>query len=321
MIAVTGTVVYCAACREPIDQTPTHEPVCWTHVDTGIVFCRIGHAVAVPDTGRLYDDTVADLDERYTLVPLGYDDRLTARQIQVLLDGDNEYEADAFAPIEQWESDCRWQASQDILHTLVDDQAWTLLADADLLETLRTQIQERDDSDVITDLLRNSHHALFRYDLTVDVPDHTVLAEDDERRRTLAQIADAAGLDATDPSVVARLTELIDNATYGGRLFVMWYGDPEAALTLAAPIAYYRDGSEVTDPHGTVTFTDAHLVVLDGWNGSGHDVPVDTITAVWAPRRVTIDAPHLGRGYSWHDIAGPVPSTYAGSHTVHCDQP
>jgi hypothetical protein len=84
-------------------------------------------------------------------------------------------------------------------------------------------------------------------------------------------------------------------------------------------VAYHLDSGEVADAQCAVTFAGAHLIVLDHLNGSGHDVPIETITATWAPRRVTIDAPYTGRGYSWHEIAGPVSSAYGGTYTLRRD--
>jgi hypothetical protein len=315
MINTMGTAIHCTTCGQPISPTLTDQSRRWTHDDTDEVSCRTG--MAVPDVQRLYGDAVANLDERYTLIWPAIDDRLTPRQIQVLLDGVNEYESDEFSDVDEWESECRWQASEAILGDLLDDQARTLLADAGLLDALRLEITDRDDSDAVTCLLNTSPHALFRYDLRVDVPDHTVLADDGQRRKAFAEIADAVGLDATDQRTVARLAELIDNAFYGGRLYALWYGDPTGALYLATPAACPPRGRNTTDAHRAVTFTSAHLIVLDHLNGSGHTIPIDTITADWTPRRVSIDASGIGPGHSWHEIAGPSTSDYGGDFTLH----
>lgn len=317
MVSELGIELRCRHCGQTIESVPPDRVRRWTHHDSDDTTCT-GDGVTQPDVQRLYDDVIDLLDPTYTLVYIDQGDGLNPSQIRALLDGDAFYESAEFSHTEEWVSEARWQAATEIIRDLVDVDSLALLESADLDESLRQEIYDRDDSDVFADLLRNSGSALFRFDLDLDVPDASVLADPDEWTKAVSEIADAAGLDVLDPRVTGQILELIDHATYGGNLYVLWYTDPDSALDLASPATH--DPTDPTDPQsadqaGMVVFTGAHLAVIDHFNGSGHTVAVDMITADWAPRRVSIDAPHTGPGYSWHDIAGPVASAYSGHYT------
>jgi len=308
--------VHCGPCGGRVEQTPTDRPVRWVHSSTGQSRCADGRGHAVPDAQRLYRYAEAQLDERYTLVWVQHDDRLKPIQIQALLQGEYEGDTDVFDATLDWEWECRWQAVEEVIGAILDGHERRLLEDAGLLEALRQTVVDRDDSNAIAALLRTSPHALFRYDLAVDVPDHTALADAEQRDQVANEIAEATGLDGTDPRIAALLAELLDHAFYGGRLYVVWYDNPENAIRLAVPSACHSEDEKAEQAHGTVTFTDAHLMVLDHFHGSGHHVQPGTLTVEWAPKRVSIDAPRVGRGYSWHEIAAPVPSWYRGSFVL-----
>lgn len=315
-----GIELRCRHCGQTIESTPPDQVRRWTHRDSVDVTCSVGDGCAQPDVQRLHDDVVELLDETYTLVYVDQGDGLTPAQIRALLDGDAFYESAEFSRTEEWESEARWQAATEIIRDLVDADLLALLESVDLDESLRQEIYDRDDSDVFAELLRNSGSALFRFDLNLDVPDASVLADPDEWTKAVGEIADAAGLDVLDHRVTGQILELIDHATYGGNLYVLWYTDPDSALDLATPTTHELADSD--NQVGTVVFTGAHLAVIDHLNGSGHTVAVDKITADWAPRRVSLDAPRTGPGYSWHDIAGPIASAYSGQYirTIHQSQ-
>jgi hypothetical protein len=300
----------CKHCAEPVE--PAEDIGRYVHTDTDAVGCDvldITSGRAEPDVERLLADATAALEDRYTLLYLDRsDDGLTPPQIQRLLDGTNEWESPEFSFIEEHESDMRRDAAAQVLRDLLDDQWYDLVERAARLDELRWEVEDRDDSGgLVALLLHASPHHLFRYDLGVDVPDYTVTSTEGDDTREV--IANAAGLDLAHPVTAALVDELVANASYGGRLSVLWYGDPVDAVELAGP--YGSDGEP-----GTVTFTDAHLLILDSWNGSGHTAAVPVMWAQWSPRQVSIDAPCTGRGYSWTDVAGPVASTYGGTCRV-----
>jgi hypothetical protein len=306
----------CVHCMNPISTCA--EINRYVHDATWSVACDVSTVTgprAEPNLDGLVTDATAALDERYWLIYVDRsDDGLSARQIQALLDGLNPCESDEFAAIEEYESLHRWQASEDILRELLGDDLRDLLDGHDRLEQIREVIYERDQTDLIIELRKASPSSLFRYDLDVDVPDYTMSAHD--RADTCQQIITAAGLNATDQRTVEHVYGLIDEASYGGRLYVLWSTDPDQAIELAEPVAWDEHGTALTELCGTVTFTNAHLLILDKWNGSGHEIEVPTITAQWRPHRVAIDSPRVGHGYSWTEVACPTRSAYQATYTL-----
>lgn len=281
----------------------------YVHTDSDAVGCdllNITSPRAEPDLDRLVSDTTAALDARYTLLYLNRsDDGLTPQQIQVLLDGSNEWESAEFTFIEDNQADQYLEAATQVLRDVLGAELYELLERAGRLDEIRWVIEERDDSGGLVDLLlKASPCSLFRFDLGVDVPDSSATSTADDDTRQV--IATATGLDLDHPASAALVESLVANAFYGGRLYVLWYGDPADAVALARP-------HDPDDTRGTVTFTGAHLLILDSWYGSGHAEPVPVMTAQWGSRRVSIDAARTGPGYSWTDTAGPVASTYSGS--------
>jgi hypothetical protein len=305
----------CRQCAEPIG--PDHSIRRYIHSDTDSVACdesTVTGPRAEPDLDRLIADATAALDTRYSLTFVDRcDDGLSPAQIEALLDGVNPYESAEFSMVEEAESDMRWESTEQILRDLLDSDLYDLLDHRNRLQELREEIQDRDDTDLITELQKISPHSLFRYDLDVEVPDYTMSAQ--ERADTCTEIIRVAGLEG-DQRTVEEIYGLIDDASYGGRLYVLWSTHPDDAITLAEPVGWDEHGKELTEPCGTVTFTQAHLLILDKWNGSGHEIELPTITAEWGPRRVVIDSPRVGNGYSWTDIAGPVRSAYQATYTL-----
>ena len=62
------------------------------------------------------------------------------------------------------------------------------------------------------------------------------------------------------------------------------------------------------------------VLVLDRWNGSVHEVPIDYLTARCPRRRVTIGLPRTEHGYCWHDIAPPRASVYGCCYALRRDE-
>jgi hypothetical protein len=262
---------------------------------------------------RLFEQTMAKFKDTYSLLR-GEENKLTPKQIQALFTARDADEA--YAVIDDYDPELShrtWDASDAEVSALLDEEEYELLDEADLLEDIRSEIIERDEATVLT-LLRNSDEALFRYYLDVELPSGIAFETGQERQEVLDEIADAAGLNRNDPVTTTRLTELVNHSNDGGRLYVVWTDNPEDAFALSQPPAE-QDGVPV-EPPSTVTFTDTHLMVLSGFWGSGFVVPLPGITATWAPQRVTIDAPKVGPGHSWHDVRSAGTIDYGGAYTL-----
>lgn len=306
----------------------------WLHEATGNGFCDVtGPADAVnlagtpdrpeatPNADRLYADAIAALDPKYDLHYLSYDDQLRPEQIKVMLDLENPYESEEFTFVEQAESDSAYESAMHVINNDLfgnDSDVVDAIKDVldDRVDDLRFTIQERGD-DLITMLLKNTGNHLFRWALTGDddpiCPDNSAGEDDIVRVETMLR---EAGVPADFD-----LRAVFAESGYGGTPYLMWYGDTEDAVNLGEQVAWVTNpnGSmspDTTTQHGTVTFTDVHFAILDHYNGSGY-VSDDTLTTTvpWFAGRVSIDAPHTGPGYSWHDTAGPVASAYKGDFT------
>jgi hypothetical protein len=100
-------------------------------------------------------------------------------------------------------------------------------------------------------------------------------------------------------------------------LYVLWYGPPTDLVmatfqTTDEGFAYLHDGM-----HRTISWTDPHLLLLNPWNGSGHDVKVTgTITKPWTRERVCVDNASTTPGYSWEQVCGPHWPAYANTCTI-----
>ncbi|MBQ1048466.1 hypothetical protein KBX50_08305 [Micromonospora sp. C51] len=244
----------------------------------------------------LYEATVAALNERYELVYVDYRDQLSDRDVQDLLNGDADTVYDRFD--EGWLSENRSHGATYEVEQITTEEERNLLEEHGRLDDLRLEIENRDESDPVRDMWRNTPHTLMTVKLDHDVPDYT-LRPDDEFDEILAEIANAAGIDL-DGNRDA-LTDLLANASYGGQLLLIWHGDAEDAIGATK-----------------ATWTDPHLLILNSFNGSGFDAQVKgAVTRDLKPGDITVDK--VRAGYSWHQTACPHPPAYAT--TVEFEKP
>lgn len=259
------------------------------------------------------------LDKSYTLVYVEYDDKLNDEQIAAFLKGEFPEDSKAFSDSEEWESETRYRAALGIIRDLCEGDEYEILeADVDALDEVRDAIYDRDTSDYYGELIKATGSRLFRYDLGYELEPDSWNWDDAKYDEAAREIAAVAQLDANDADIMSELRTLIAEASYGGKLYVMWYGDTAQAIDLASAI----DGTENNTNPGTVTFVNATLLILDSWNGSGmaaDDLKV-TLTLPIKPRNVTIDAPRTGTGYSWTEVAGPYNPAYAAEVTINRPQ-
>ena len=243
----------------------------------------------------LYDAKVAELNDMYFLVDIDYRDELSDEDCQNLLDGKPE---EVEERLEEYISDSRYRGAKFGIELITTEEERDLLDEHGLLDELRFEVQDRDVSDPIGDMLRNTPGKLLTVDLDHDVPDYTMCG-DEEFDQILADIAEAAGIELGANRDA--LAELVGNASYGGRLKVIWYGGVDEALgaTRAA-------------------WTDPMLLIHGSWNGSGMDARVKgTVTRDLKPGDVRLDV--LSPGYSWTKTACPSESAYRTS--VEFDKP
>jgi len=247
-----------------------------------------------PKVRYFLDEALTALPEKLDLVYVDYNDRLSDDQVKSLLAGDQE---------SLWDSTSEWESEQQHYHMrhllfeecgLDDDEAQAVFDDDEAWEEFRETCYERDQSDWLDQLVRNTPNVQIRYDLDHEVPDYTMVEDLAEEAQA---IAEAAGIDYETNSIALR--SLVANASYGGILCVLHNSDLADVLKVDN---WGRPNG------GKVIFTDPYLLVYDGLNGSGHDEQVcGTIEIEIKEDTMRHDA---GR-YSWSDdIAGVVHGAY-----------
>jgi hypothetical protein len=315
--------------------------------------------VAIPDTLDVTDETTAtdiagyvrrQLPKTTSLVYIHYDDALTPDQIQAHFAA-----ADGIYTVCDEINDHFYDNADDRAREIIkdiidDDEAQDLLeSDDDEYRDLIDTVHERDDSDPRADLLRNTHAMLFRYRLSDDWENYPISRqnyndESDTDEREAQHIASTLGIDvdryrgdswnAADRQVdeTARkladiagvwyddfrdsLTEIIVNASYGGSPEISWYGDPRE---LIGALKRSESGDE-WDLNGTITFREPHLLLIDFYNGCGHDAKLKgaVITVPFDPSRIVVDdAKNVG--YGWDSIAGVYKPAYAADVSIEYD--
>lgn len=236
---------------------------------------------------------IAELPEKVQLVYVDYRDELGAEQVGYLIGGDMDSLWESLWP---WEGDARLDGVQYLLHDILGDEdtETVMYADEGAFDTFQEACWDRDTSDVLGDLIRNTPAAMVRYDLGHDVDAYPWTLEDDELDERARDMADAAGVDWETNRDAFR--SLAIEAPYGGGLCVLHCTDLDDVQTVAHG--------------GTVTFTDPYLLVYDGLNGSGHCEQVKGTVVVPIVKGETMR--HDAGSYSWSDdIAGVVHSAHA----------
>jgi hypothetical protein len=277
---------------------------------------------------------ITQLPKETSLVYISYDDQLMADQVQkIFVSRTAMYEvADE---IDENFYDHRDESAETIIKEIVGDEAYELIdEDEDDKRTVMDAIYERDTSDTLRDLKRNTHDMLIRYRLCSDWSDFPVRppdnsdgkydAEIEGRKRAAAcgipyeaeaidSFSDAERQLDTDARKLAaivgikylphrdELRELIINASYGGSPEIIWYG---SATDLMKHLVV-ADDDENWATSGYLTFENPHLLVIDNLNGSGHDVCLKgaTVTVPFDPTMIVIDEAK-NNGYGWDNIAG-----------------
>lgn len=256
----------------------------------------------------LVDAAIAkvEADGAYTLRYAVYDERLFGTQITRMLGG--EYNTVEEEIIETWDLDD--YTGERIRELIPDRTDRDLCAEAGLLEPLVDAIMENDDSDIIPQLIRNTFGQLLRYEVASIETGYS--STPTELRKSAKRIARLTGIDYMANRDA--LWELVTEASYGGTLYVLWYGDVDDLLARAADIEF-----GAAKPGGHITWTDGHLLILDLHNGSGHDVKVTgTIRRPLDTAQCSVDEKGNGGnyGYSWTDVCDPVASYYRNDPTI-----
>lgn len=237
-----------------------------------------------------------------TLVDVDYRDELTPEQVQSCIDGGSDVIRE-----ELNDGDWRYESEMasaayyagglpSLLRELYD-------SDFDFRCEVLEALRDRDDSDPVRDMIRQTPSMLMRYAVAVDVGTDTADA-------AVFDVAAALGLSGDEylanRDAIAMLAE--SAPYYVGPIYVVWYGDPGDVI--AATDAHHYGNPEPS----VIQWRNPYLVMLDRMNGAGADVQLEAVVSIpWDAARVCVDSE--GPGYSWTEVAGPYEPAYASDMT------
>lgn len=140
-------------------------------------------------------------------------------------------------------------------------------------DLLRDEIYNRADDDVIKDLLRNTSDSPMFYDTNMEIGDYTT-----DLKERLHDVKIALKIKQKDKTFDGKLTDMLCNASYGGRLVIYFSGDMSEWLNLSEEM-------------NTICFSGSVVVaVIDNMNGSGADTEIACeFSLPFTPENVFID--------------------------------
>lgn len=261
---------------------------------------------------EIVDEAITKLPARWDWFYCDHDDGLTAEQIHKILTTEDGYN-DVAMEIEDNNFESKWQAVQELIEEVVpdEDEREVLEADETLLGRLKDAIYDLDRTDVVKELARNQR-IYVRYHLGTNQGDYIDLAPNSwnwtagQVYRAARHLCALAKLPWAEHG--EKFRELVVNATYGGELFIFWYAD--LSDVIEAINAHLADPTEKR----TITWTNPTFLLLDYYNGSGHEFRLDgEYSRAFDYERLSVDGSF---GYSWDEICGLVSRYYATEFKV-----
>ncbi|MDJ0459919.1 hypothetical protein PUN71_022180 [Arthrobacter sp. NQ7] len=154
------------------------------------------------------------------------------------------------------------------------------MLDPDEQDEARFAVYERDESDPLKDLLRNTHSQLLRTSLGRPVErlkesrwtSGQRLDEDGfaARHDAVANLLTEAGVEVDAPGVREAIEQLVTEGPYdwheGVQLDVLWYGDVADAVPSTR-----SDNDPEAGKEKVLEFAKPHVLLIDKWNGQGYD--------------------------------------------------
>lgn len=279
-----------------------------------------GKCGSCADGAESSTEITAKMDETVDLVFVEYDDKLTDEQVNMVLAGRWSEVEDAVESVfaESRENNLIEECEKAAAAAGYD---WDELSET-VQETVRYEVERRDGSDPVADLLRQTPKQLLRTCLGQPGPLAGAAWQEDFgndeaiaiRHEAVAGILRGAGLNTATPEATSAIAELVSESGgmwhEGVDLDVLWYGD---VATASSSPSSEHSGSN------TLTFTNPTILLIDRINGSGHEVRIlGQVRKNLAPNldqedlerteKVYLDS--AAGGYGWDSIAGVVKSAY-----------
>jgi len=259
-----------------------------------------------PLPAELLAKALAALPTTVTLRYFDYREELSDEQLQQIIDG---HANDLDNDIIDYNADNDYDTMLEVLkEVLPDSTERDILSDSeDEWGEFQQAVWDRDDSGSPVDaLLKLTGDKLFRYSLEL-----TIDETDTPRHDVFDALGD--GVPRT-PKNVSEVNEMVANASYGGQLYVIFYG---SAFDVLNPLMQREYGNIDIDTELNITFTNPHLVLLDKMNGSGMDCAIEgTITKPFHTENVELDGKARGNGYTWDQTAGVYYPAYKCDFTI-----
>lgn len=174
------------------------------------------------------------------------------------------------------------QVLDDLKTSIENDETFKGL-DADSLMTeyedeIRDTIYDRDRSDVMGDMLRNTSKQPMFYDLDYEVDGDTWNWTEEHIAEEVGRIKEVLGVPTSKHD--SDISIMVQQATYGGSLVIYFYDDAEDYILdhMSFKPAKIKFGSPV-------------IAIIDTCNGSGDDCCLGgvTVTVPFLKERITID--------------------------------
>jgi hypothetical protein len=270
---------------------------------------------------RLLKRAVEEIPDNLELIYVDRDDELSAEQIAKLLGGQTDEVVESINGI--YADHQNDTIDQMLSEAIPDEDVRDAFADTSQYEDYRQACWDADKSDPYTELVKKTYAQLIRVhfrdkDNPVELEDGSWSWDADKTAAEAKRIASVAGLDF-DANRDA-LIELVENATGGGELCVIYYTQ---LVELEKAVGHLvRSHHQVENPDTSrvkITFSGkVNLLVLDKNSGSGHDVTVNgNVTVEFGYKDLDqysgvlqLDSEENIGGYSWKSVADPYPPAY-----------
>jgi hypothetical protein len=126
----------------------------------------------------------------------------------------------------------------------------------ELESEIRDELYNRDDSNVIKDLLRNTRDFAMFYDTGYEVPEGSWAWDDKQINRELKDIKRVLGIKIKDTTWDEQLGMMVRQASYGGQLVIYFCEGVEDFL-------------EIGEQFNMINFRNAHVAIIDTYHGAG----------------------------------------------------
>ena len=227
------------------------------------------------------EEAIAKLDDKYDLVFVNHDDKLSDDQVDALVSGDLESFWEKTA---EFESESRDVGIDSVIDNEFDDEEWDSLSAEDQ-QTVRDTIAERDNSDWVTQLINQTPNPLLRI---------KVVDEDDGwsyEEVVPQQVLDAIQLQATEHNVKVIQAALNESSPEYSTLLGYWI------VSLDLKMLYQADQSK------KLRITNPYLYLGNPLMGSGW-VTEEALEGTVVVERSDVHTDKKAFGYSISEVYG-----------------